>query len=88
LVFHFGLFHVERYDAFSDRVYFALTCVEEVVPMDWLRDVNPGVVSMLIPIVAIICGAAYVITMAVIHHRERMAMIERGMNPDTIRQQK
>jgi hypothetical protein len=50
--------------------------------MDWLRDISPGTLSMLIPIVAIICGIAYAITMAVIHHRERMAMIERGMNPD------
>ena len=50
--------------------------------MDWLRDINPGTLSMFIPIVAIICGIAYAITMAVIRHRERMAMIERGMNPD------
>ena len=56
--------------------------------MDWLRELNPGVVSMLIPIVAIICGIGYAITKAIIHHRERMAMIERGMNPDTIREQK
>jgi|HubBroStandDraft_6_1064221.scaffolds.fasta_scaffold442023_2 hypothetical protein len=55
--------------------------------MDWIRELNPGVVAMLIPIVAIICGIGYAITMAIIHHRERMAMIERGMNPDTIRQQ-
>jgi hypothetical protein len=56
--------------------------------MEWLRDLTPGVASMLVPIVAIICGIGYAITKAIIHHRERMAMIERGMNPDTIRQQK
>jgi hypothetical protein len=54
--------------------------------MDWLRDVSPGTLSMLVPIVAIICGIGYAITKAVIHHRERMAMIERGMNPDAPQQ--
>ena len=64
------------------RVYFGLEHARRIVYMDWLRDISPGTLSMLIPIVAIICGIAYAITMAVIHHRERMAMIERGMNPD------
>ena len=54
--------------------------------MDWLRVVSPATLSMLIPIVAIICGIGYAITKAVIHHRERMAMIERGMDPDAPRQ--
>jgi hypothetical protein len=49
---------------------------------DLLRYMNPGTLAMLIPIVAIICGIAFAITQAVIHHRERMAMIERGINPN------
>jgi hypothetical protein len=66
----------------APRVYFGLEYPRRIVYMDWLRDVSPGTLSMLVPIVAIICGIGYAITKAVIHHRERMAMIERGMNPD------
>jgi hypothetical protein len=54
--------------------------------MDWIREVNAGTLAMLIPIVAIICGIGFAITQAIIHHRERMAMIERGINPDAPRQ--
>jgi len=50
--------------------------------MEWVNELNPGIVTMLIPIVAIIMGGIYAITKAVIRHRERLAMIERGMHPD------
>jgi hypothetical protein len=36
-----------------------------------------------IPIVAIVCGTIDGIFKRSIKHRERMAMIQRGMNPDT-----
>jgi hypothetical protein len=68
------------------RVYFGLEYLRRIVYMDFLRDVSAGTLSMLIPIVAIICGIGYAITKAVIHHRERMAMIEQGMNPDAPQQ--
>ena len=47
---------------------------------------NPGVLAMLIPIVAIIAGAAIAITKMIIQHRERLAMIESGRNPDAPKQ--
>ena len=36
----------------------------------------------LVPIVAIISGVTFVIVKKVFAHRERMAMIERGIHPD------
>jgi hypothetical protein len=50
--------------------------------MDWSRFMEPGIVAMVIPIVAILVGGAIAITKMVINHRERLAMIEKGMNPD------
>lgn len=46
--------------------------------MDWNALLNPGTLAMLIPVLAILGG----IVRMVAKHRERMAMIERGMNPD------
>ena len=43
---------------------------------------NPQVFSLLIPIAAIIMGGSYAIAKAYMRHKERLAMIERGMNPD------
>jgi hypothetical protein len=54
----------------------------EIKAMSWLRDLDPAVVGALIPIVAILGGFAFAITKAIIRHRERLAMIERGMHPD------
>jgi hypothetical protein len=50
--------------------------------MDWLNELNPQTLGMMIPIVAIIVGGVVLVTKAVIRHRERLAMIERGMHPD------
>jgi hypothetical protein len=61
---------------------------EEARGMDWLRMLEPGTLAMLIPIVALLVGGAIVITKMVIHHRERLAMIERGINPDAPQQQR
>ena len=36
----------------------------------------------MIPIVAILVGGAMAITKMMISHRERLAMIERGIHPD------
>jgi hypothetical protein len=43
---------------------------------------HPDVLPLLIPIVAIIGGIGYAITAAIIRHRERMARIQRDMDPD------
>ena len=44
---------------------------------------RPEIFGMLIPISAILVGGAYAIIKLIIRHRERLAMIERGMHPDT-----
>ncbi len=43
---------------------------------------EPEILVFLIPIVAIITGGAVAIVHRVITHKERMAMIERGIHPD------
>ena len=43
---------------------------------------NPATAVFLIPIVAILVGGTIALFTMYIRHRERMAMIERGMNPD------
>lgn len=40
---------------------------------------------LLIPIVAIIVGGAVVITVLILRSNERIAKIERGIDPDTMR---
>lgn len=42
---------------------------------------NPEMLVMAIPIVAILSGTV----VAVLRHRERMAMIEHGMDPDAVK---
>lgn len=49
--------------------------------MDLDSILNPGTLIFLIPVVAIIAG----IVGRVLKHRERMAMIERGMHPDQLK---
>ena len=46
------------------------------------RLLNPSVLPFLIPITAILVGGVIVVTKLLIRHRERIAMIEQGMNPD------
>ena len=48
----------------------------------WSRLLSEDILPILIPIVAIIAGATVVIVKKVFTHRERMAMIERGIHPD------
>ena len=51
--------------------------------MTQLRDfLDPQILPFVVAIVAVIVGGAVVITKAFIRHRERLAMIEKGMNPD------
>lgn len=52
--------------------------------MDLLRGflLNPATVWVLIPVAAIVVTGIRAITKANHRHRERMAMIERGMDPD------
>ncbi len=59
--------------------------------MEWsnvFRDLRPEQLALLIPIVAIVCvflvGGILGLTKLFFRHRERMAMIERGMHPDLV----
>ena len=47
--------------------------------MDWNELSNPATLSMLVPIIVMVGW----ILARIMKHRERMAMIEKGMNPDT-----
>jgi len=38
--------------------------------------------GLLVPIIAIVVGGAIAITAMIIRHQERVAKIERGMDPD------
>ncbi len=48
---------------------------------------NPAALALMIPIVAILMGGISEIVKRLLRHRERMAMIERGMNPDEKREE-
>ena len=50
--------------------------------MPWHQVLEPRVLVFMIPIVAILVGGAVLITKLMIRHRERLAMIERGIHPD------
>jgi hypothetical protein len=53
----------------------------------WLEFLeHPETLIFLIPIVGILVGGIITITKTMIRHRERMAMIERGMHPDSPRE--
>jgi hypothetical protein len=43
---------------------------------------NPDALALMIPIAAILVWGILGIVKRIFRHRERMAMIERGMNPD------
>jgi hypothetical protein len=47
-----------------------------------LVDSIMGLGGLLVPIVAIIVGGAIAITTMVLRHQERIAKIERGIDPD------
>lgn len=46
------------------------------------RLLQPDLLALGIPLAAILVCGAVAITKMVIHHRERMAMIEQGIDPD------
>ena len=50
--------------------------------MEWIASLGP----FLIPIVAVIVGGAIAITAMILKHQERIAKIERGIDPDAPRQ--
>jgi hypothetical protein len=59
--------------------------------MEWLNffeELRPDQLALMIPIVAIVSvflvGGILGLTKLIFHHRERMAMIERGMHPDLV----
>jgi hypothetical protein len=47
-----------------------------------LVDAITSLGGLLVPIVAIIVGGAIAITAMIIRHQERLAKIERGIDPD------
>lgn len=46
------------------------------------RLLDPAILGVMIPIVAIVTGGVVALSAIWIRHRERMAMIEAGMHPD------
>jgi len=63
-------------------------CLALLAYSDWLSFLtHPATLVFLIPIVAILVGGITAITKILIRHRERMAMIERGMHPDHPKEQ-
>ena len=54
----------------------------DLILFDWNDLLSPSVLIFMIPIVAIIMGGIVAIAKLMIRHRERLAMIERGMHPD------
>jgi hypothetical protein len=49
----------------------------------WLRQLlQPDVLALAVPLAAIIGGLAYSIVHSIMRHRERMAKIEHGIDPD------
>jgi hypothetical protein len=50
--------------------------------MDRILKLRPEQIALLIPVAAILTWGAVSITKLWIRHRERLAMIERGLNPD------
>ncbi len=43
---------------------------------------KPDTLALMIPVVAILVGGIIAIMKILIHHRERMTMIEHGIHPD------
>ncbi len=50
--------------------------------MSWAQLLSPAVIVFMIPIAGILVGGAIAIASMVITHRERMAKIMMGMDPD------
>ena len=50
--------------------------------MNWNKLLEPPVLALMIPIL----GIVWWIVASVIEHRERMAMIEHGINPDAAKE--
>jgi len=44
--------------------------------------VDPGSFALLIPIIAVVLGFTTLIVKSIMHHRERMAKIGMGIDPD------
>ncbi len=56
--------------------------------MDLLdRLLNPAILGVLIPIVAILSVFGWLTVTSLIKHRDRLAMIDRGMHPDLQREE-
>ena len=59
--------------------------------MEWFKsisDLTPDQLALMVPIVGIVClffvGGLLSLTKLVFRHRERMAMIEQGIHPDSL----
>jgi hypothetical protein len=53
-----------------------------------LVDAITSLGGLLVPIVAVIVGGAIAITAMILRHQERLAKIERGIDPDAASQQR
>lgn len=74
-----------------DLMFHTLLSQVPAVPTETVADpetslmrhvLQPDMIGVLIPIIAIVTFGAVWITKMVITHRERMAMLEIGINPD------
>ena len=49
--------------------------------MEWIRALGP----FIVPVVAMIVGGVITVVVLVLRHLERVAKIERGIDPDAVR---
>ncbi len=56
--------------------------------MDPLLDrlLDPAILALLIPLSAIVGGVSIALAKLIVQHRERMAKIEHGINPDLVQE--
>ncbi|MEE9280156.1 MAG: hypothetical protein V3V67_08275 [Myxococcota bacterium] len=47
-----------------------------------MGNIDPGVIGVFIPIVAIVAGVGFALAQRWFRHKERIAMIQMGMHPD------
>ena len=58
-------------------------CIALLTGSDWPSCLsNPITLGLAIPLLAILVGGITEVSRQLIRHRERMAMIERGLHPD------
>ena len=56
--------------------------------MDWITRLGWMAIPLLVPIVAIVVGGVVAVVVLVFRHNERIAKIERGIDPDAPKAQR